>query len=379
MRNLTVIVPFWNGHRTIQRLLDSLPDSTPTIIVDDHSDEPLQISRRDVTVVRPRDKGFFAGAVNSGIKLCDTDVLVLNQDVWFSGYEWVNILEEARLRCGMIGDGVFDNQAWPNGYVQGTFMLMRRDAIEATGELNQRDYPLWGCTAEWQLRMCRKGFTSMPLRVVPGMQHERRGEGQFGSAMTEALKREPGRRAQFLRTPPSVSVIVSYLNNGRFLPDLMGSLIGGQTCLGSMPGQTLQDFEVIIVDDGNMYNATQARGELADAWKGTRVIRRATTGATEATKNAAIQAAFGRAIIAVDAEDVIEPHWLETLYREWEQHPDDLIYDDVVEMSGRHVRYGHRQNYRIHAHTGIMFAKDRSLPYIGTGMRLRASSLHADI
>jgi glycosyltransferase involved in cell wall biosynthesis len=359
MRNLSVIVPFWNGHRTIHRLLDSLPDCILVTVVDDYSNESLQIRRRGVTVVRPKIKGFFAGAVNTGIELCRTDVLVLNQDVWFSGYEWVNVLERARVEYGMVGDGVFSNPAWPNGYVQGTFMFMRRDAIEATGMLNQRDYPLWGCTAEWQLRMCRKGFRSLPLPAIPGMQHEQRREGQFGSAMTDALRREPGRRAEFLRTPPAVSVVVSCYNNGRFLPDTISSLIGGQTCLGTLPGQTLQDFEVIIVDDGSADDTARICDEFADNWKGIRVIHHPIAGGTAAAKRTGIQAAFGRAVIVIGAEDVMEPHWLETLYRKWEHHPDEVICDDAVEMmNGRRIRYSYTEDVCNQMHASILFAKD---------------------
>jgi GT2 family glycosyltransferase len=145
-----------------------------------------------------------------------------------------------------------------------------------------------------------------------------------------------------------------------------------------MPGQTLQDFEVIIVDD-NEGDTKQVPRELVDGWKGIRVIHRSSSTGTAPANNAEIQAAFGQAIIVIAAEDIVEPHWLETLYREWEQHPDDLIYDGAVQMNRRRVRYGHRNDYRIHTNTGIMFAKHRSPPHKGTSTRLLASTLHADV
>ncbi len=320
MKNLTVVIPFCNGHRTISRLLKSLPNGVPVIVIDDLSDEPLRITRRGVTVVRMERKGYFAGAVNTGIGLCRTDVLVLNQDVWFSDYEWVSILSQARVEHGIVGEGVLANRAWPNGYVQGTFMFMRRDAIETVGLLNYRDYPLWGCTAEWQLRMCRKGFRSMPFRVVPGLQHESRGEGQFGSAITEAITREPSRRNEFLQTPPAISVIIMCHKDDRLLSDTISSLVGGQTCLGPMPGQIFQDFEIIIVDDGSTNQTRQACDKFEDHWKGIRAIHLTMMDRT-ATIDAAIQAAFGRAVIVIHEGYTAEPHWLETLFRKWEQNP----------------------------------------------------------
>ena len=158
MENVTAVITFFNGHRYIERLLKSLPEDLPVIIVDDHSDEPLHLNNRNVTVIRPEEKGFFSGASNAGIEACETDVLLLNQDIWFRGTEWIDFIEDNREKYGVLGDGVMGHPSWPNGYVQGTFMFMRRDAINKTGLFNVEHYPFWGATAEWQLRMCRQGF-----------------------------------------------------------------------------------------------------------------------------------------------------------------------------------------------------------------------------
>ena len=229
MENVTVVIPFFNGHAYINRLLRTLPVEIPVIIVDDHSDEPLYLNNRNVTVIRPEEKGFFSGAVNAGIEACDTDVLVLNQDVWFEGTEWIDLIERNRAEYGVIGEGVMAHPAWPKGYVQGTFMLMRRDAIDATGLLNVKDYPFWGATAEWQLRMCRKDFKSLPVKLVPGMKHEReeKQQGSFGTAMQTMLKRNPKKRGHWVRTPRLISVIVTCYNHGVYVSNLVASLIGG--------------------------------------------------------------------------------------------------------------------------------------------------------
>jgi len=133
MDNLTIIVPFWNGHSTIKRLLESLPETLPVVIVDDHSDEsldlaPLQIERENVRVIRPPEKGFFSGAVNFGVGMVQTDVLIVNQDASFTGTGWMDIIAKKREEYAIVGEGVFGHPAWPKGYVQGTFMFIRRDA-----------------------------------------------------------------------------------------------------------------------------------------------------------------------------------------------------------------------------------------------------------
>ena len=78
MDNLTFIIPFRDGHATIGKLLDSLPADLPVIVIDDLSKEPLQLHRPNTRVVRLEARGYFSGAVNRGIKECDTDVLILN-------------------------------------------------------------------------------------------------------------------------------------------------------------------------------------------------------------------------------------------------------------------------------------------------------------
>ena len=165
--NLTVVIPFRNGHATIDRLLASLPDGLPIIIVDDASEIPFRTGphdQRPITVRRMPERGYFAGAVNAGIAACTTDVLILNQDVMLSGPALFTDLATWRGEYAVIGNGVMKHPTWPKGYIQGTCMFMRRDAINAVGLLNAEDFPLWGCTAEWQVRACRKGFRVLPVR-----------------------------------------------------------------------------------------------------------------------------------------------------------------------------------------------------------------------
>ena len=166
IENLTVVVPFWNGQATIGRLLESLPPDLPVVIVDDHSDTHPDVNgHNNVRTIRPQAKGFFAGAVNAGLLACKTDVLVLNQDIWFTNDQWLDKLADLRRTYAIFGDGVSQHPAWPKGYVQGTFMFLRRDAISVVGGLNDVEYPLWGATCEWQLRACRAGFKSHVSRI----------------------------------------------------------------------------------------------------------------------------------------------------------------------------------------------------------------------
>jgi glycosyltransferase involved in cell wall biosynthesis len=329
MSKLTAVVPYWNGGEYIGRLLDSLPPRMPVLIVDDHSDEPLQLNREGVTVVRPHNKGFFSGAVNEGMKRIKGDALILNQDVWFDGNDaWMSLIAENQERYAVIGDGVMKHPGWPNGYVQGTFMYIRRDAWEQVGEFNEKMYPLWGSTCEWQLRACRNGFQAKPMANIPGLNH-REAKG-VGPAISEAVRRWPGRRFKFLRTPPAVSVIVPCYNYGNVLPDAINSLLGGDTCLGEWEPQDFQSFEIVIVDDASTDGETrEIVRSYEDHWKGIRVVMLDHNRGTPGALNAGVEASYGRFIHILSADDMRESWCLGKQYRHAHSNPHKAIYGDI--------------------------------------------------
>ena len=329
MDKLTIVIPYFNERAALTRLLASLPVDIPVIVVDDHSQTPPVVTRQNCEVVRPMRKGFFTGAVNAGISRCDTDVLVLNQDTTLEGDQWLSLLAQHRDKYALIGERIKgDHPAFPHGYVHGVFQFMRRDAINAAGLMDAETYPLWGASALWQWQIARKGFTSLPLPSIPGLWHEPRDPGQrYGRSINQLLAQDPGKQNLYIRTPPLLSVVIPCYNHGAYLADAVNSLIGGPTCLGDMPGQTFQSFEVVIVDDGsNPRNAEQIKA-LADGWKGIRVIRRP-NGGTAAANNTGIKAAIGQYITILAADDMKEPWSLRDLYNAATAHPDQFVYDE---------------------------------------------------
>lgn len=369
MENLTVVVPFYNGHEHIERLLWSLPNDMPIVIVDDLSDQPLRITgRANVRVIRMERKGYFSGAVNAGIAACKTDVLVLNQDTWLAGDEWQNFLAISRDRYAMIGERIRGmHPAFPEGYIHGTFMFMRRDAINKVGNLNHVDFPLWGATAEWQWRVARAGFRVLPMATIPGFHHAR-GEGQpYGSSIAQLLRNEPDRQDLLVRTPPLVSVVIPSFNQGKYLQDAVNSLIGGPTSLGSSAGQTLQAFEVIIVDDGSPNAESRELAQAqADPWKGVSFIQLRQNAGAAAAQNAGIAKASGRYITVIDGDDMREPHALAALYRACVANPGMVAYDDVRTFAngerGKVMRMPDTYDFDIlieknQMHKGIMFSR----------------------
>lgn len=337
MENLTVVIPFFNGEAYIHELIQDIPSNIPVIIVDDLSDKALSLDRPNVKVYRLQRKGYFTGACNHGIELCNTDVLILNQDVRLAGTEWLNLLTRYRNDYALIGEKIKGNHpTFPHGYVHGVFQFMRRDAITKVGLMNAELYPLWGASALWQLQICRKGFKSLPVEIILGLSHKRRIDSRYGDSILTLLQREKNHIDYLVKTPPEVSVIVPCYNYGRYLEDSINSLIGGQTSLGYMNGQSFQSFEVIIVNDGSTDETAEIAQSYLDGWNGIRYIEQP-NGGTPVANNAGIKLAVGKYCTHHSADDMRESWSLKDLYDTAILNPNRIIYDDLTEF-GNGVR-----------------------------------------
>jgi glycosyltransferase involved in cell wall biosynthesis len=97
---------------------------------------------------------------------------------------------------------------------------------------------------------------------------------------------------------PSVSIIIPHYNLGKYLPDTVASA----------RAQTFRDLEIIVVDDGSTDPASIAALDQLPA--DVRVIRKPNGGLGSA-RNAGLQAARGRWVVPLDADDIIDPTLIE--------------------------------------------------------------------
>lgn len=96
-----------------------------------------------------------------------------------------------------------------------------------------------------------------------------------------------------------VSIIIPCYNAGEHIDETVASALA----------QTYPDVEVIVVDDGSTDPAT--RQVLARAgWPRTRILHQANAGPS-AARNAAIREATGEFILPLDADDRIDPTYVE--------------------------------------------------------------------
>lgn len=366
--NLTVVVPFYNGHQYIHRLVSSIPKEIPIVVVDDMSDNPLSgIDKENAKVIRLSKKGYFAGAVNRGIQECETDILILNQDTWFSNLSPFSLLESHRSIFGMIGERIRGTH--PSfgdlGYIHGTFMFVSRDTIKTVGLLNEKLYPLWGNTAEYQWRVARKNISVLPLVEIAGFNHERKEAERYGSSIKYLIEKESSKKDLLIQTPPLISVIVPCYNYGRYLEDCVNSLIGGRTSLGHMPGQTIQSFEIIIVDDASTDDSREYIKKVASVEKGIRYYFLDKNVGTSQTLNLGISKAVGKYITFLSADDMREPNSLEKLLEACENNPHSFAYDDGWYIgNGKRIKKWVLEEYdfdkliwKNQVHAGILYPK----------------------
>lgn len=99
---------------------------------------------------------------------------------------------------------------------------------------------------------------------------------------------------------PLVSVIIPAYNVSRTLTATVQSVFE----------QTLQDFEIIIVDDGSKDNTLEVAQLIAEKDSRVKAMAQANGGASSA-RNTAIRAAQGKYIALLDADDLWVPHKLE--------------------------------------------------------------------
>ena len=114
-----------------------------------------------------------------------------------------------------------------------------------------------------------------------------------------------------------ISVVIPVYNVEKYLAE----------CVDSVLGQTYQDYEIILVDDG----ATDSSGAMCDeyAQKDGRIrVIHQPNGGLSAARNTGLSAAAGEFVYFLDSDDYIEPTALADLVSVAEQERADVVFFD---------------------------------------------------
>lgn len=122
---------------------------------------------------------------------------------------------------------------------------------------------------------------------------------------------------------PLISVIIPVYNSAKYLPD----------CLNSVLGQTLQDLEIICINDGSTDNSLEILRKYARRDRRIKIINQKNMGVVSARNNG-VAAAHGEYIYPLDSDDIIVPTALEKMYGAMTAGRGDIITYRVVGFSG---------------------------------------------
>ena len=114
---------------------------------------------------------------------------------------------------------------------------------------------------------------------------------------------------------PKVSVVVPVYNAAPYLPE----------CLESLIHQTLQDIEIICVDDGSMDASLQILQNYAATDNRINIYTQENSGPSVARNNG-LKLAQGKYVQFLDSDDYLDSRTLETLYTKAEQNNLEIVW-----------------------------------------------------
>ena len=127
---------------------------------------------------------------------------------------------------------------------------------------------------------------------------------------------------------PKISVIVAVFQAGKTL----------RRCLDSIKNQTMTEWECVLVDDGSTDGSGEMCDEYASADARFRVNHKQNEGVAIA-RQTGIDSAKGDYVIFADADDWVEPDWLEKLYGKITADKADMAICDYERISSNHTEY----------------------------------------
>lgn len=145
--------------------------------------------------------------------------------------------------------------------------------------------------------------------------------------MEFSFEKEPGKellkqnKEKQKSVNPKLSIITPFYNSGKYFEQTYCCIMN----------QTLEEFEWIIINDGSSNGQdVELLETLAKTDERIKVFHQANGGQSKA-KNYGIQKSCTEIIVFIDADDLVEPFYLEILYQALTEHPNaGWSYTDLV-------------------------------------------------
>ena len=114
---------------------------------------------------------------------------------------------------------------------------------------------------------------------------------------------------------PKVSVIVPFYNVEKYI----------EKCLDSLVNQTLEEIEIILVNDGSQDNSEEKAKEFEKRYPNKIKYYKKANGGLGDARNFGIKYASGEYIAFLDSDDFIEPTMYEEMYKKAKQENADMV------------------------------------------------------
>ena len=111
-----------------------------------------------------------------------------------------------------------------------------------------------------------------------------------------------------------LSIVAAVYNLEKYLP----------RCLDALVGQTLQEIEIICVDDGSTDSAPKIIDEYAQKYPEKVKAFHKENGGEFTTRNYGLERATGEYVTFVDTDDYVAPDWAEKLYNAAKENDADM-------------------------------------------------------
>lgn len=130
---------------------------------------------------------------------------------------------------------------------------------------------------------------------------------------------------------PTVTVFIPCYNAERFISETIDSILG----------QTYQDFELLIIDDGSTDHSMEIVASYANKDDRIRILQNQINRGVAYTRNRGVQEARGKYLATMDADDIATPFRLEMEVKYLEQHKSvGAVSGCLYRISERGVKIG---------------------------------------
>lgn len=151
------------------------------------------------------------------------------------------------------------------------------------------------------------------------------------------------------------SIIIPIFNAGKYL----------RKCLDSIIKQTINDYEVILIDDGSTDDSSIICDEYSKKDLRFKVLHKKNNGVSSA-RNEGIKISQGEWLCFVDADDEVKPEWLENYLNNINNETDIIIQGAyIVEDYTRKIQFNNR-NYSNNNITELISYWQHNEPDMGS-------------